>query len=203
MQHPLTSPSVAFDGITLEIIDHAGRRWITAEQLGLCLGYSKEKARTDVTNLYARHKDEFTERDTIAIKLMANSPGNPMTRIFSDTGCNNVGFFASTPNAKRFRAFAKEALAAERRETPDPAVSSAHHTALIDELFSARPKWAKLVRYAALGLNNHEMGRLLDCNESTVRGWKARLAACGLVAAPLATHPQLALCLLDDTGGAA
>lgn len=89
-------------------------------------------------------------------------------RIFSDTGCNNVGFFASTPNAKRFRAFAKEALAVRQQA---PSVSTAHYHALLSEFYAVRRNWEKLARYHALGLNNHEIGRLLNCNASTVRGW--------------------------------
>ncbi len=181
--------SVHFDGVTLDIIDHNGRRWITAEQLGRCLGYAPEKARTAVTNLYGRHKDEFTEHDTCAIKLMAQGQMREI-RIFSDTGCNLASFFANTPNAKRFRAFAKEVLAARQQAQ---AVSHAHYAALLSELYAVRRNWEKLARYHALGLNNHEIGRLLNCNESTVRGWKARMAACGLIRMQRDATPQLDL----------
>lgn len=101
-----------FQGVKLNIIDHQGKRWLTAKQIGLALGYNEANANTGITNLYSRHADEFSEADTLTIKLMANpAGGNPNTRIFSDTGCILLCMFASTPRAKAFRLWAKETLA--------------------------------------------------------------------------------------------
>ena len=99
-----------FHGQALTIIDHAGQKWLTAEQVGLALGYAEANARTGVTNLYNRHVDEFTEQDTCAINLMAQGQ-NRNTRIFSATGCQLLGFFANTTRAKAFRQWAKQVLA--------------------------------------------------------------------------------------------
>lgn len=100
-----------FNGTHLDIIDHDGKRWLTAEQIGLALGYAPANARTGITNLYNRHEDEFTDEDTFAIKLMANPQGgNPTTRIFSATGCHLLSFFSNTSRAKEFRAWAKQVL---------------------------------------------------------------------------------------------
>lgn len=110
-----------FFGQPLDIIDHAGKRWLTAEQIGRALGYQPDKARQGINNLYNRHADEFTEADTFVIKLMTNPQGgNPTTRIFSDTGCTLLGFFANTARAKEFRVWAKQVLAA-RPATAAPA----------------------------------------------------------------------------------
>lgn len=49
------------------------------------------------------------------------------------------------------------------------------------EILRAHPEWAKIARYDALGLNYVEIGRLLGCNESTVRRARARMTACGLL----------------------
>lgn len=106
MAHSLTAQ---FHGLDLNIIDHAGQSWLTAEQVGLALGYSDTKARTGITNLYNRHLDEFTEQDTCAIKLMAQGQRRDV-RVFSQTGCHLLSFFANTPRAKEFRAWAKQAL---------------------------------------------------------------------------------------------
>lgn len=99
-----------FEGMQLSIIDHNNQRWLTSDQIGLALGYANEKARTGITNLYNRHKDEFTEQDTCAIKLMVQGQQREV-RIFSATGCHLLSFFSNTPRAKQFRAWAKNVLA--------------------------------------------------------------------------------------------
>jgi len=108
--HPTTTPAV-FHGQAVTLIHHQGRRWLTAEQIGLCLGYAPDRAADAITTLYRRHADEFTDEDTFTIKLMGNSRGNPTTRIFSHTGCIKLGFFAATAKAKAFRAWAAQTLA--------------------------------------------------------------------------------------------
>ncbi|PZT84582.1 MAG: hypothetical protein DI627_15215 [Acinetobacter sp.] len=106
-----------FMGLELSIIDHNQQHWLTAEQVGLALGYEPTKARQGVNNLFKRHEDEFTDQDSIVIKLMTNPQGgNPNIRIFSQSGCNLLSFFANTPRAKHFRAWAKQALIEMRKD---------------------------------------------------------------------------------------
>lgn len=111
-----------FHGTAVNIIDHAGRKWLTSEQVGLCLGYAEANARQGIGNLFKRHEDEFTAADTCVIKLMTQGGfviklmtnpkgGNPTTRIFSDTGCIKLGFFSNTTRAKDFRHWASQVLA--------------------------------------------------------------------------------------------
>ena len=99
-----------FNGTPVTIIERDGQRWLTAQEIGLALGYNHANARTGITNLYGRHTDEFSSADTCAIKLMAQGQMRE-TRIFSATGCIKLGFFASTPKAKEFRTWASEVLA--------------------------------------------------------------------------------------------
>lgn len=108
MHHTITAD---FHGTEVTILDHLNRRWLTADDVGRCLGYAEDKASQSINNLYARHADEFGEDDTFIIKLMTNSRGNPNTRIFSQTGCILLAMFANTARAKDFRAWAKQALA--------------------------------------------------------------------------------------------
>lgn len=91
-----------FNGTRLSIIDHAGKKWLTAEQIGRALGYDESNARKGVLKLYERHGDEFTEADTGVVK-MTTPGGIQAARIFSDTGCYKLGFFANTARAKEFR----------------------------------------------------------------------------------------------------
>lgn len=104
-------PVQQFNPSQIAIIDHNGGKWLTAEQLGLALGFSEKRARDGVNNLYNRHIDEFSESDSTTIKLMAVDGKQRETRIFSHSGCNLLSFFANTPNAKAFRAWAKVRLA--------------------------------------------------------------------------------------------
>lgn len=106
----MNAPVQQFNPSNIAIIDHNGGKWLTAEQLGLALGFSGNRARAGVNNLYNRHIDEFTEKDSCVIKLMTQGQGRE-TRIFSHSGCNLLSFFANTPNAKAFRAWAKVRLA--------------------------------------------------------------------------------------------
>lgn len=106
--------SATFHGQQLSIIDHDSRKWLTAEQVGQALGYSGDRARDSINTLYKRHDDEFSESDTCTINLMSQGQRRT-TRIFSDTGCIKLGFFANTPRAKEFRTWASRALAG--RET--------------------------------------------------------------------------------------
>lgn len=114
-QHALAE----FHGISVSIIDHAGKRWLTAEQVGLCLGYAEANARDGILKLHSRHWDEFTESDTCAVKLTAQGQMREM-RIFSDTGCHLLGFFSATPRAKEFRAWAKQVLVGQTAVPPAP-----------------------------------------------------------------------------------
>lgn len=102
--------STAFHGTPVHILDHAGQRWITAEEAGRCLGYSQANARQGVNNLYNRHADEFSEADTCVINLMTQGQHREL-RIFSSSGCVLLSMFANTARAKDFRAWAKQVLA--------------------------------------------------------------------------------------------
>lgn len=100
-----------FFGNPVSIIDHDGKRWLTAEQVGICLGYGQDNARKGISLLFNRHADEFADADTFVVKLTTNPQGgNPNTRIFSASGCIKLGFFANTARAKQFRTWAAATL---------------------------------------------------------------------------------------------
>lgn len=128
-QHLITAE---FFGAPVTIIDHAGKRWLTAEQIGRCLGYANGQERKAIAKLYERHGDEFSEADTCVVNLTTpnstpnlttNSRGNPTYRIFSGTGCVKLGFFANTPTAKKFRAWAATELETKSEPAALPAVA--------------------------------------------------------------------------------
>lgn len=174
-----------FNPSQIAIIDHNGGKWLTAEQLGLALGFSDKRARDGVTNLYNRHIDEFTEKDSCTINLMVQGQGRK-TRIFSHSGCNLLSFFANTPNAKAFRAWAKEKLAepdgfiAVDRETLQFNMTRA---GLLEQAYlKANPEMARLARYHNMGLNWDEKARLMGSSKDALRHHLKELDRLGIVA---------------------
>lgn len=155
-----------FHGQSLNIIDHAGQRWLTAEQIGLALGYNPATARQGIIKLYNRNADEFSEADTCEVNLASQGQLRAM-RIFSSTGCNLLGFLASTPRAKEFRAWAKQVLAAQPAPTPAAPVRGANGRVLITramerqvlELFVAG--WRQRAIAAEVGLSAAAINLLL------------------------------------------
>lgn len=99
-----------FFGTPVSIIDHANRRWLTAEEAGHCLGYNEANVSRGIRSLFDRHADEFTEEDACRINLFRQGQ-NRESLIFSATGCNLLGFFSNTARAKDFRVWAKQFLA--------------------------------------------------------------------------------------------
>ena len=106
-----------YHGYAIQLIEKDGQRWLTARDLGLCLGYSEANARQGIINLYNRHLDEFTEKDSCEIKLISQGQERN-TRIFSPSGCHLLSFFANTGRAKDFRAWAKEVLVQAKTSFP-------------------------------------------------------------------------------------
>lgn len=87
-----------FNGRELNIIDHQGKKWLTAEDVGNALDYTTRQ-KDAINNLYNRHSDEFTDEDQATVKLMSPSTskdgrggGAQTTRIFSLSGCVLLAF---------------------------------------------------------------------------------------------------------------
>ncbi len=161
-----------FNPSQIAIIDHNGGKWLTAEQLGLALGFSQSNARAGVIKLFNRHLDEFSEKDSCVVKMATQGQSREL-RIFSHSGCNLLSFFANTPNAKAFRAWAKEKLA-------EPAADAAALEKLKAAYLATRPDMARLLRYLEMGLNQAEAAKLLGIAPSNVRQRLKQLADLGL-----------------------
>lgn len=107
-----------FLGTSLCIIDVDGKKWLSAEEVGQCLGYDESNARKGVLKMFERHGGEFTEADTTVVKLTTVDRKLRAVRVFSATGCIKLGFFANTVRAKDFRAWASKVLAGEPQAVP-------------------------------------------------------------------------------------
>ena len=116
----LNTLDAEFHGVHVRLIDHAGQRWLTAEDVGRCHGYAAAHARTSIQKLFSRHTDEFSEADTCVVNLTTQGQGREC-RLFSSTGCVLLSMFANTAQAKAFRAWAKWILTAA---PPAPAESA-------------------------------------------------------------------------------
>lgn len=159
-QHLITAE---FFGSSVSIIDHAGKRWLTAEEAGRCLGYNDANASQGVRNLYNRHADEFTEADTCQIKLIWQGQQREI-RIFSSAGCIKLGFFANTPKAKQFRTWAAQTLEAGAPvpvQTPAPAPA-------LPGLKMTRQKERIALEMFVAGHNTEEIRKQIGVSRSTV-----------------------------------
>lgn len=188
--HNLTAE---FNGTTVSILDHAGRRWLTARDVGRCLGYAEDEARNSINRLYARHADEFNQDDTFAVKLTANPQGgNPNVRIFSQTGCILLAMFANTARAKDFRAWAKQALAglAESDDWPTPYFRGVRITRTVErqclEMFVAGLSLGQIGHH--LGISKTVASRLVNGKYRFGPGAGADETTPQLIAAVTARH---------------
>ncbi len=188
----LPTLSAEFNGTPITITERDGHKWLTADQVGVALGYSEGETRTSVNKLYSRHQDEFTELDTTVVKLTTVDGKLRDVRIFSATGCIKLGFFANTGRAKKFRAWASEVLASQAKAPSADAELASLRTQvaqLQSAALQANPKWAAVARYRALGLTRAETAKLMDCSANVVEHTIANIKAAGItLAAPAAPY---------------
>lgn len=81
-----------------------GKVWFTGEQVADLLGYADSKK---VSNIYNRHKDEFTESMTTVLNLRTRNENNEIqnikVRVYSLRGAHLLGALARTKVAKDLR----------------------------------------------------------------------------------------------------
>lgn len=170
----MTNQLIQFNADTrVTLITHDNRYWLTAEDVGRCLGYGVGNERKGIISAFNRHIDEFSEEDSCVVNLATQGQGR-QTRLFSQTGCIKLGFFSNTPTAKTFRKWAARVLAGE---TP---AHNSQVAALQAAYLAANPEAARLLRYLQLGLNHAEIGKLLDISGQAVRDRLKKLAKLGL-----------------------
>ena len=94
--------TIRFQDTELSIIDRDGTPWLTGSQIATALDATYRQA---VTNIYQRHRDEFTPAMTAVIRH-----GRSRVRIFSLRGAHLIAMFARTPRAKAFRQWVLDVL---------------------------------------------------------------------------------------------
>ena len=109
--HPIHE-TVRFEDTELSVIDRDGVPWLTGTQIAYALGTERRSA---VTDIHARHRDEFTDAMTAVIRQ-----GRARVRIFSPRGAHLIAMFARTPRAKAFRRWVLDVLEATTARAPEP-----------------------------------------------------------------------------------
>ncbi len=102
-----------FEGRSLEVIDLDGRLAMTAEMVGIGLGYSEP--RIAVNKIFNRHADEFEKGVDYTVTNLPTAKGDKEMIVFFQTGVNLLGFFSKQPLAKAFRRWAKYVLSGTAR----------------------------------------------------------------------------------------
>ena len=153
-----------FHGLSVDILDHAGKKWLTAEQIGRALGYDESNASRAVRKLHERHADEFTEVDTCGVNLTLQGQARTY-RIFSDTGCIKLGFLANTARAKDFRSWAAKVLAGQRDRQIVP---TSRHPLRGGRAVVTRALEREVLERFVAGLRGADIARELRISQATV-----------------------------------
>ena len=99
--------TLTFQNTTLSVINKNNHSFLTSNDLGAALGYSKPLQ--SVTNLYNSNADEFTAEMTALIELQT-AGGKQQVRVFSLRGAHLIAMFARTKVAKDFRKWVLDIL---------------------------------------------------------------------------------------------
>ncbi|MDI1278063.1 BRO family protein [Methylobacter sp.] len=150
-----TALQTQFHNIALSIINHNHKKWLTAEEVGFCLGYDKVNSSQCIRKLFNRHVDEFTEADSCRYNLYRQGQQREVL-IFSESGCILLSMFANTPRAKEFRAWAKQVLS-------ETAIPQATPATVEDRLSNVERSLDKMAGHmASLVAISHQQAQKLD-----------------------------------------
>ena len=103
----MIAASLSFKNTHFQITDINGQPWLRGLQIASALGYKNPSS--DITNLYDRNADEFTDSMTRVIEL-TTAGGKQQVRVFSLRGCHLLGMLARTKVAKEFRRWVLDVL---------------------------------------------------------------------------------------------
>lgn len=106
----MIAASLSFKNTHFQITDINGQPWLRGLQIASALGYKNPSS--DITNLYDRNADEFTDSMTRVIEL-TTAGGKQQVRVFSLRGAHLLGMLARTKVAKEFRHWVLDVLERE------------------------------------------------------------------------------------------
>ena len=99
--------TLTFQNTTLSVINQHNQIFVKSSDLGLALVYKNPTG--DISKIYDRNADEFTENMTALIE-MPTAGGIQKVRIFSLRGAHLIAMFARTKVAKDFRKWVLDIL---------------------------------------------------------------------------------------------
>jgi prophage antirepressor-like protein len=103
----MSALALTFQDTQFDVIDHKNQPWLRGLQIASALGYKNPTS--DISNLYDRNKDEFTDNMTALVEVETEG-GKQTVRIFSLRGCHLLGMLAKTKIAKEFRKWVLDIL---------------------------------------------------------------------------------------------
>lgn len=170
--------AITFHDTPISIIEHGGLPWMPGPEIGVALGY--ENPGDQIRLIYTRNHTEFADRMTRTIKTNGRDGRRNTVRVFSPRGALLLAMHASTPRAVAFRAFVLDILEGKR-----PLPGKADRTSRLTEaLLVARPRWARHLRYAEMGLTQSEIARLEGVSPALVHLDANALRDLGLISTP-------------------
>lgn len=170
----------SFNGYPIELIYLDDTPYMTAETIGKALGLKNPS--NSINKAYQRHADEFIGNMTRVGQSVPTFGGKQNVRLFSLDGARMLAFFVQTDTAKAFRQWVLSVLNERQQHFNNIAE-------LQSELLKARPDWAEMLRYRALGLSAGEIARLVGAGRSTVSRHLRYLRSLGF-AVQIAPQPR-------------
>lgn len=104
--------SSKFGDVECDIYSNEKEMFMTAEQIGNCLGY--QYARESINKLVSRN-DYLKDKEFSCEVILTSEAGERKTRVFTEDGIYEVTMLAKTEKAKEFRAFIRKLLKSLRK----------------------------------------------------------------------------------------
>lgn len=105
--------SAKFGDIQADIYKKGDEPYMTAEQLGACLGYSHP--RENVNKIVQRNAYIKSKEFSAEVKMTSPRGDTQKTRVFTEDGIYEITMLAKTAKAKEFRAWVRKVLKSLRR----------------------------------------------------------------------------------------
>lgn len=140
-----------FQNHAIRLIEKDGKKWASAADIALALGYSRADS---VTRLYDKHRAEFSDSMTCIVETTETAFSGALvakSRVFSLRGAHLIGMFARTSKAQEFRRWVLDILDGHRAAP-----------SLIQAWYEARAALDAQEKFASLcgrGLSEHKTKR--------------------------------------------
>lgn len=140
--------SAEFCGVQADIYSRGNKPYMTAEQLGACLGYTQPKA---AISKFIK-KDAYLKQEEFSTvtKLVTVDGKLRNVRIFSEDGIYEITMLAKTEKAKEFRAWVRKLLKSLRKgETKVVSMSEYQRMLMNTRAENARIRKAQILTHLA------------------------------------------------------